>query len=355
MRHSKEYNNGLKHSVAIPPQEKIYVHTDKNFYLAGEIIWFKVYYLDGATHQKLDLSKVAYIEILDRAYKPVLQTKVSLTADGGSGSFYLPLTLNSDNYIFRAYTNWMRNSGPAVFYEKFIGVVNTVKPPEAIHKQDTTRAVANFFPEGGNMVDGIESKVAFRIAGDNGKGTDAHGIITNENGDTVKSFSTYKFGIGHFMFKPVANHNYKTTIMLPGGKTFTALLPTVYEHGYVMTVTDNKDGRVRIRIQVNRDESKESGETVFLLVHNRQVLKASEAGFVNNANDLVFYVEKNKLGEGISHITLFNKEGRPVCERLVFVRPNQQAVTSINTDKNVYGKRQQVDLTVASDSSENRE
>ena len=36
-------------------QEKIYVHTDKNFYLAGEIIWFKVYYLDGATHQKLDL------------------------------------------------------------------------------------------------------------------------------------------------------------------------------------------------------------------------------------------------------------------------------------------------------------
>ena len=147
-------------------QEKIYVHTDKNFYLAGEIIWFKVYYFDGATHQKLDLSKVAYVDILDRAYKPVLQTKVSLTADGGSGSFYLPLTLNSDNYIFRAYTNWMRNSGPAVFYEKFISVVNTVKPPEAIHNQDTTRAAANFFPEGGNMVEGIESKVAFRIAGE---------------------------------------------------------------------------------------------------------------------------------------------------------------------------------------------
>ena len=92
----------------------------------------------------------------------------------------------------------MRNSGPAVFFEKFISVVNTVKPPAVIFKQDSTRAAANFFPEGGNMVDGIESKVAFRIAGENGKGTDAHGIITNENGDTVKSFSTYKFGIGTF-------------------------------------------------------------------------------------------------------------------------------------------------------------
>lgn len=332
-------------------QEKIYVHTDKNFYVAGEIIWFKLYYLDGATHQKLDLSKVAYIEILDRGYKPVLQAKVSLTADGGSGSFYLPLTLNSDNYIFRAYTNWMRNSGPALFYEKFISVVNTVKPPEAIYKQDTTRAVANFFPEGGNLVDGIESKVAFRIAGENGKGIDAHGIITKENGDTVISFSTYKFGIGHFMFKPVANLDYKATIMLPGGKILTASLPTVYEHGYVMTVTDSQDGRLRIRIKVNRDESKENGETVFLLMHNRQVVKASEAGFLNNANDLVFYVEKNKLGEGVSHLTLFNKGGRPVCERLVFVRPKQQAITSINTDKNVYGKRQLVDLALAVDSN----
>jgi len=128
-------------------QEKIYVHTDKSYYLAGEIIWFKLYYLDAATHQKTDLSKVAYVEILDRAFKPVLQAKVSLNPEGGAGSLYLPLTLNSDNYILRAYTTWMRNSGPSVFFEKLISVVNTVKPPDANRTQEVGAAAVVFFPE----------------------------------------------------------------------------------------------------------------------------------------------------------------------------------------------------------------
>jgi len=332
-------------------QEKIYVHTDKNFYLAGEIIWFKLYYLDAATHQKLDLSKVAYIDILDKAFKPVLQAKVSLTTDGGSGSFYLPLTLNTDNYILRAYTSWMRNSGPSVFFEKMITVVNTVKPPDANRNQETGTAAVVFFPEGGNMVGGVETKVGFRITGENGRGIDASGVITKENGDTVIKFSPHKYGIGSFTFKPAANQDYKATIVLPGGKSITAAMPTVYEYGYVMNVTDNNDGRIKIRVRVNKDESKGSGEKVFLLIHNRQVLKAAETGFVNNANDLVFYVERTKLGEGISQITLFNKDGRPVCERLAFVRPARQSAPNIVADKTVYGKREQVSLIIPGDTT----
>ena len=64
--------------------EKIYLHTDKTFYLAGEIIWFKIYYVDGIKHQPLDLSKVVYVELVDRNNKPVLQAKIALTGKGGS-------------------------------------------------------------------------------------------------------------------------------------------------------------------------------------------------------------------------------------------------------------------------------
>ena len=241
-----------QHSV----QEKIYLHTDKNFYLAGEIVWFKIYYVDGATHHSLNLSKVAYVEILDRSRKPVLQAKVSLTEKGGSGSFYLPLTLNSDNYTIRAYTSWMRNSGATSFFRKIISVVNTIKPAEEKLQPDSIRVAANFFPEGGNMVQGIETKVAFHIAGQNGKGMDARGIITDDNGDTVQHFSPLKFGIGNFMFKPLAGRTYKATILLPEGRSFTSSLPAVYDHGYVMNVTDNKDGRLKVRIQA---KSKEPG------------------------------------------------------------------------------------------------
>src|SRR5688500_9968152 len=56
-------------------QEKIFVHTDKDFYLAGEIVWYKIYYMDGTFHRPLDLSKLAYVEIIDQNNKPVMQAK----------------------------------------------------------------------------------------------------------------------------------------------------------------------------------------------------------------------------------------------------------------------------------------
>ena len=96
--------------------EKLYAHTDKDFYLAGEIIWFKLYSVDASTNQPANFSKVAYVELLERTGKPVLQTKIELTKKGGSGSIYLPVTLNSDNYVLRAYTNWMRNEGAKSFF-----------------------------------------------------------------------------------------------------------------------------------------------------------------------------------------------------------------------------------------------
>src|SRR5437868_6120636 len=76
-------------------QEKVFVHTDKDLYLAGEVAWYKLYVVDGSTHKPLDLSKVAYIEILDQLNKPVLQAKAGLLKGEGNGSFFLPVTLNS--------------------------------------------------------------------------------------------------------------------------------------------------------------------------------------------------------------------------------------------------------------------
>src|SRR5579871_297443 len=92
-------------------QEKVYVHTDKEFYLAGEICWFKLYLVDAGSHHPLDLSKVGYLEWLDKDNRPILQAKIALRNGHGDGSAYLPLTFHSGHYKLRAYTSWMRNFG----------------------------------------------------------------------------------------------------------------------------------------------------------------------------------------------------------------------------------------------------
>ena len=99
-------------------KEKIFVHTDKTVYLAGELIWFKVYNTDVYMHMPVDLSKIAYVEILSADKKPALQGKIAMNSGTGSGSFLIPPSLSSGNYMLRAYTNWMKNAGANFFFEK---------------------------------------------------------------------------------------------------------------------------------------------------------------------------------------------------------------------------------------------
>ncbi|MCH5684913.1 hypothetical protein LWM68_12070 [Niabella sp. W65] len=67
--------------------EKLFVHTDKEYYLSGELVWFKIYAVDGATNRPLSFSKICYVEILDTANKPVLQAKIAMNGATGNGSF----------------------------------------------------------------------------------------------------------------------------------------------------------------------------------------------------------------------------------------------------------------------------
>ena len=119
----------FEQSSGLGMKEKLYVHTDKNFYTPGEVIWFKIYAVDGIFNKPLDLSKAAYIEILNRDHKRVLSGKIAMSNGSGFGSFTVPASINSGNYLFRAYTNWMKNEGPAFFFEKIITIVNSLKKP----------------------------------------------------------------------------------------------------------------------------------------------------------------------------------------------------------------------------------
>src|SRR3954468_5900185 len=93
-------------------QEKLFIHTDKSFYLAGETVWFKIYAVDASFHKPLTTSIIAYTEILNKELKPVLQTKVQLTNGGGNGSVTIPGFLPTGDYMLRAYTSWMKNFSP---------------------------------------------------------------------------------------------------------------------------------------------------------------------------------------------------------------------------------------------------
>src|ERR1700756_4380148 len=186
----------------LSPREKVFVHTDKNTYTAGELMWFKIYYVDGTYQHPADMSKVAYIEVLDKDQDAVIQAKIELKNGTGSGSVFVPVNLAAGNYILRAYTGWMKNFGPDLYFHKQIRIINLLKKDEAQAKAAAPGYDVQFFPEGGNLVNGINSIVAVKAVDQSGMSVDFKGAILNRNNDTVARFSSYKFGMGRFAIKP---------------------------------------------------------------------------------------------------------------------------------------------------------
>src|SRR6218665_1704505 len=110
-------------------KEKLFVHVDRSFYQSGETMWFKIYAVDGVVHKPLDLSAVAYLEVMDNSNTPILQTKIQLKDGKGNGSLLLPPFINTGNYVVRAYTNWMKNFSPEFYYQQSITILNVMRKP----------------------------------------------------------------------------------------------------------------------------------------------------------------------------------------------------------------------------------
>ncbi|MBD2723457.1 MG2 domain-containing protein [Hymenobacter armeniacus] len=324
------------------PHEKLFLHLDRPVYLSGETLWFKVYAVDGTYTRPLTLSSVAYVEILDAQNQPVLQGKVALRHATGQGSFVLPAALGAGTYTVRAYTSWMKNFGPESFFHSTIAVINPAVASGA-HPADSASFGAQFFPEGGNLVNGLASKVAVKVTDTSGRGTAARGQVFSARGAVVATFQTARLGMGTFSFTPEAGQGpYSAVVTLGQGQRISRKLSAAFAQGYVLRLEDSTPGRLTVTVAATTSQP----EMVFLLGHSRQkVAVAIPAQLINGR--ATFVVNKSHLLEGVSHLTLFNAAQQPVCERLYFQQPAHALGLTVRPDKTEYVTRDKVSLQLA--------
>ncbi|WP_162996633.1 hypothetical protein [Mucilaginibacter celer] len=322
-------------------QEKIFIHTDKSTYIPGEVLWFKAYIVNAGNHTPLDLSRVAYIDVLDGKQNAVMQAKIAVSKGLGNGSLYIPVSLTNGNYKLRAYTSWMKNFNADYYFEKSITIVNPLKTPDVAAKA-TLGYDVQFFPEGGNLVNGIAGKVAFKLSNENGAVNNFNGTIINQRNDTVARFRPLKFGIGSFIFTPLEGDTYKAIIKTDKGAPVIKELPVANNAGFVMTLNDNGGPALDVTVKIKNVNA----GAVYLLAHTRQSVSIAESASVNDGT-AHFNIDKAKLGEGISHITIFDDAKHPVCERLYFKRPKKQVILETTANQTQYAQRKKVNVSIS--------
>jgi hypothetical protein len=114
-----------KYCTAVP-REEIFVHSDRDDYIAGENLWFNIYLIDRQSFMPSGNSRIAYFELLNPENRAVVQKRIRIDNGYGPGQIVLPDTLSTGTYTIRAYTSWMKNFLPYNCFMKDINIYNAL-------------------------------------------------------------------------------------------------------------------------------------------------------------------------------------------------------------------------------------
>lgn len=316
------------------PQEKVYLHLDQSRYTAGSNIWFSAYVLNANDSGRSKFSGVLNVEFIDPQDSLVAHKKLLLVNGVASGDFSLPETLPEGVYRIRAYTRLMRNAGPAFFFDQAIAI-GSWPATNATQKGITLdRIHLGFFPEGGSLVEGIQTKIGIKALKESGQAAAVAGNIIDQSSRKVASFRTDNLGQGYFILNPSAGSVYLAKVELEGGSTAEFPLPVAKSSGHLLQLDDLDTNQLSLRI-FSSPSILTGAELKLVVQHQANILFVFKA--LAKEPEIQIKVNRNRLPTGIIHLTLFSENMQPLAERLVFnLNPAEALETNLNGLKASY-------------------
>jgi len=304
--------------------EKVYIQFDKSMYNTGETIWFKAYILNGT--ELSDLSKNFYVDFFDAKGNLLSHFITPVYHSSAKGQFDIPVKYDGAFIHVKAYTQWMLNFDSAFNYTKDLVVAQT-----KVLKQPVTEPVTSLslFPEGGDLVEGLNSRVGFLAINQWGLPVSVKGSILNKNGEAVDSFLSQHDGMGSFDLEVHANEQYTLQWIDEYGKNYTSHLPEAKHSGIVMRVQSIDQKSL---VEINRSEQADASlnHVYIVATFNQQLIYRSKLNLTDKPAG-VAQIPTELLPTGVLQITVFNANWIPVTERVVFINNHtHEFITDLN-------------------------
>ncbi len=295
------------------PTEKIHIHFDKSIYNKEETIWYKIYILSGT--ELSNLSRNVYVEWYDTTGRMIKQTVAPLYQATAKGSFEIPVDYVGNFIHVKAYTRWMLNDDPAFAYDKELiintSVANLAKKPVVFKTRVET------FPEGGFMIQGLNTRVAFKATNQFGTPVFIKGVLVNDKNKVLDSLKVMHDGMGSFLFTPNPQETYKLNWTDENGKTGTTPIAITKTEGVKLAIATTND---KALVAVERTQTvSDNFKHMNLLVHMNQTLLYKVSLNLSEKISLTAPVPIDELPTGILQFSLFTSDWIPVAERIIFV------------------------------------
>jgi len=321
------------------PAEIIYLQTSKGIYETGEDLWFKAYLLNAQLLFLSTESQTLYIQMCSEKDKKIVwQEKYYIENGIATGQVYIPEDLPEGNYFLEAYT---RHS----FYADSIGMTairkvriqkNIIQGRElAVDPDDSIRLVT--FPEGGYLVRGISSKLAFKVTNGHGFPVDVKGVLYEDDTPLLK-FESIHAGMGSIVFTPLLGKTYQ--IRLHDGRSFP--VSDILLQGVTMQLTEQNKDFLEFTVLQSDDLPIQS---INLIGQMRGIVCCTAQGKLKKSLKIKIPLAEFQ-SQGIASFTLYDTNMRPVAERLVYVHPEKKLYITAEPDQKNYMIRNKVTVKI---------
>lgn len=341
----EQYMNQAQTFADNYPREKAYLHFDNTSYYVGDTIWFKAYVTLAEKQVFSSISRPLYVELVDQAGHVTDKQIIKLSQGEGSGQFVLPQSMLSGYYEVRAYTRWMLAFSDPQYFSRTLPIyqlshsdqlersISTYELSPSMEKRpEETREKLSlrFFPEGGQLIEGVTSQVAFKAESKNEGNLQLSGTLYTKEGQEITSFETLHDGMGAFEYTPsalpaIAKVNFQ-------GKKYEFTLPKALPSGYVLKV-DNNAGAISVTVSCNAATPQ---DTLAVFISHQGRPHAYQLIQCQANEPQQFTVLSRKLPAGVLQISLLNRAGNTLCDRFVFASPRAPLQISPKGLKEIY-------------------
>ena len=329
------------------PQEKIYLHTDKPYYITGEKIWFRAHLVDAATHVPCPVSRYVYVELFNHSDSLIARVKIGNDNDAYHGYIDIPQDIPEGGYILRAYTHFMLNLDEHYLCTKSIRIGNPLNRQvdvEAKIPATDNDFDVGFYPEGGYILQGVSCRVAFKAQMSDGRAANVEGVIYDRNGNEQGKMKTDYNGMGSFMIFSEEGASYYVVCTNERQQSKRFELPVALKTGHVLRVNSINKDNIYISVLRSAPVEGERHDTLYLLAHSRGIVHFA-AQWSNSLN--VIGLSKKYLPSGVLHLVLFDENMNLLSERLVFVNNDDQAFISYRNDRESFAPRSLVNNSIS--------
>jgi len=327
------------------PFQKLYLHTDREFYFTGDTLWFSCYLLEGQTHIPILGDQNLHVDLIDSSGKLVISEMYPIYDGFSKGNIQFNNDINPGSYVIRANTNYLINFGEDSFFYKPITIDSTKNSFELQNEIQTefsknqNQVEIDFLPEGGILLENTLNVISVKITDNNGKGINTSGVVIDGNGNPIAGFKTIYKGMGKFNFYPNSGEKYKA--VLSEFPELNYSFSNIKKSGIKIQVSEKESGLIDVGIYSNAGS----------LIHLKYTLACMHRGkalfykeFILDKNVNIIRLKKESFGDGINRIVLFDKNFNPVSERLVFSNNYKLNILKVTLSDSVYSTRSKVKL-----------